>query len=124
MAMFTVVESALPLSSIFTKQSVSFAVPWISLTCGLNAMITVLIAGRIMYLSRAVSEILPPESIRQYTNIVAILVESALPFTLLGIVFAITLGKNIPESSALSDIWGIFVVRENKIKQISSFHVH
>lgn len=109
MAMFTVVESALPLSSIFTEQSISFAIPWISLTCGLNTMITILIAGRIIYLSRAISGILPPENRRIYTNVVAIMVESALPFTLLGIIFAITLGKNIQESVAFSDIWGMFV---------------
>lgn len=110
MAMFTVIESALPLSSVFAKQSVSFAIPWISLTCGLNAMITILIAGRIIYLSRAISGVLPRENSRIYTNIVAILIESALPFTLLGIIFAITLGKNIQESVAFSDIWGTFVV--------------
>lgn len=114
MAMFWVVESALPLATVFTKQSVTFAVPWISLTSGLNTIITVLIAGRIIYLSRGIADVLPPEDTRVYTNTVAILVESALPFTLLGIVFAVTLGKGIPESIALSDIWGIFVVRQKR----------
>lgn len=110
MALTSLVQSALPNSSFFTKQSVKFAVPWLVLTCGLNALLTGLITGRILTLARRAKGILPREMTDLYSGMVAILIESALPFTILGIIFAILLGRGLPEDIALAVIWGTFVV--------------
>ncbi|KIJ55848.1 hypothetical protein M422DRAFT_122424, partial [Sphaerobolus stellatus SS14] len=45
-----------------------------------------------------------------YTGIVAILVESALPFSVAGIIFAIVLGKGLPEAFAFTIVWRALVV--------------
>ncbi|KIJ42132.1 hypothetical protein M422DRAFT_171524 [Sphaerobolus stellatus SS14] len=109
MAMMALVQSALPGSSFFVQQAVNYAVPWLSLTCGLNFLVTCLIAGRIIYFGRIGQGAFSNEAARFYTGTVAILIESALPFTLLGIVFAVLLGKGLPEELSFSVIWGIFV---------------
>jgi len=110
MAMMSLVQSALPNSSFFASQSVVYAVPWLALTCSLNALVTCLIAGRILYLSRTVRQVLPREVTTAYAGVVAVLVESALPFTILGIIFAVLLGKGMVEDIAFAVIWGSFVV--------------
>ncbi|KZT23592.1 hypothetical protein NEOLEDRAFT_1069387 [Neolentinus lepideus HHB14362 ss-1] len=109
-AVLSVVESALPGSSFFQSQATSFGIPWIALTCAYNVMMTALIVTRILRVQHQVkSSALSSERARMYTGIVAILVESALPFTILGIAFAVILGKNLPTEVALAAIWGSFV---------------
>lgn len=106
----SVVQSALPGSSFFEGNDIVYAVPWISLTCSLNAIITILIVARILSARRRIRSAMPEDMATVYTGVIAILVESALPFTLLGIVFAVLLGKNLPEQLALSLTWGYYVV--------------
>ncbi|THU89938.1 hypothetical protein K435DRAFT_781429 [Dendrothele bispora CBS 962.96] len=109
LAILSVVESALPGSSFFQTHVINFAVPWISLTCTLNAIVTVLIAGRILYARKQIREVMPEIDADVYTGIVAILIESALPFTLVGIVFAIVLSKEQPVQLFFADLWGSYV---------------
>ncbi|KAE9394591.1 hypothetical protein BT96DRAFT_886487 [Gymnopus androsaceus JB14] len=107
LAIMSVVQSALPGSSFFEGNDIVYAVPWISLTCSLNAIITILIVARILSARRRIRSAMPEDMATVYTGVIAILVESALPFTLLGIVFAVLLGKNLPEQLALSLTMGI-----------------
>ncbi|KAJ7599443.1 hypothetical protein C8J56DRAFT_1094301 [Mycena floridula] len=71
---------------------------WAVLSVSLNIIVTALIAFRLLKAHRI-------EAINTYTSIVAILVESALPFSILGIAFAVTFGANIVEGAALVLVW-------------------
>jgi hypothetical protein len=51
-----------------------------------------------------------------HTSVVAILVESALPFTILGILCAVYFGKQEAPELAFAVVWGSFVV-----SKVSSF---
>jgi hypothetical protein len=104
MSLMALTESALPNSSFFVKATTDFTVPWLALTCGLNAVVTILISGRIIYYARLAS------ANGTYTSVVAILVESALPFTVLGILCAIYFGKHEAPELAFAVVWGSFVV--------------
>lgn len=110
LAIMSVVQSALPGSSFFQGNDIVYAVPWISLTCALNAIITILIVVRLVGARSRIRAAMSGDAASVYTGVIAILVESALPFTFLGIVFAVLLGKNLPEQLALSLTWGYYVV--------------
>ncbi|KAJ4482073.1 hypothetical protein J3R30DRAFT_3699393 [Lentinula aciculospora] len=105
----SLVQSALPGASFFGGQDILYAVPWLSLSCSLNAIITILITARLLRARRQLRKLMPGDTASVYTGLIAILVESALPFTVLGIVFAVLLGKDLPEQLALSLTWGSYV---------------
>ncbi|KIJ53319.1 hypothetical protein M422DRAFT_43020 [Sphaerobolus stellatus SS14] len=109
MALLALVQSAAPLSNFYQGVTVNFAIPWLALTSFFNFMVTCLIAGRIMFLSRRIDKILPAETKVVYAGVVAILVEAAVPTTVLGIIFAVLEGRNLIESVALSILWGTFI---------------
>ena len=104
MSLIALTESALPNSSFFVKSTTDFTIPWLALTCGLNGVVTILISGRIIYYARIVS------SNKTYTSVVAVMVESALPFTILGILCAVYFGKHEAPELAFAVVWGSFVV--------------
>ncbi|KAF5329110.1 hypothetical protein D9758_017949 [Tetrapyrgos nigripes] len=105
MGIVALVQSAIPGSGIFAQQSVNFVIPWVSLTAGLNVILTALICVRLLITRR---DLLRAEvtEIKVYTSLVAILVESALPFSILGIIFAALLGKAVTVYVVLSVFWG------------------
>ncbi|ESK83249.1 hypothetical protein Moror_15078 [Moniliophthora roreri MCA 2997] len=94
MAIVSCVRSALPGSSFFASDTINFAIPWIALTCGLNAILTGLITARLLIARRRLKTVLGSnEYSTVYTSAISIIVESALPFGILGITFAILLGR-------------------------------
>ena len=98
------IETALPNVTFFAKQSTSFSIPWITVTCTLNGILTSLIIARILYVSHKA------KSTSSYTGVIAILVESAIPFSLVGIAFAICVGRNFTPSVTLAAVYGILGV--------------
>ncbi|KAJ7823562.1 hypothetical protein B0H14DRAFT_3469914 [Mycena olivaceomarginata] len=88
MAILLIYESAIPGASFFAGDSVSFGVPYFWMTISLNIITTSLICGRLLALQ--------------------VLLESALPFTILGIVYVISYARNSPYSFAFLQIWADF----------------
>lgn len=99
MGLFFIVGTAIPNATFFLEQTTNFSVPWISLGTSLNVILTGLIVGRIFYASRQVHS-------SNYTGVVAILVESAIPLSLSGIAFVITMRANVIESFPLATLNG------------------
>ncbi|TFY68130.1 hypothetical protein EVG20_g3679 [Dentipellis fragilis] len=110
MAISTVVEGALPGASIFVGRSIDFGIAWVSLTVGLNVIVTVLISTRLLMMRNVARSVLSPDMAKMYTSIMAILVESALPFSVLGIGFVVTYAKSSPTEFAFACVWGTFCV--------------
>ncbi|ESK86671.1 hypothetical protein Moror_9670 [Moniliophthora roreri MCA 2997] len=109
MAIISCVQSALPGSSFFANNTINFAIPWIALTCGLNAILTGLITARLLVARHRLKAILGSnEHSTAYTSAVSIIVESALPFSILGIIFAILLGKGNTVYMIFNGIWGTY----------------
>jgi hypothetical protein len=109
-SIISVTESALPGSSFFAAHAATFGVPWVSLTSGLNFVLTILITIRLLLYRRSMAMVATSDFAAMYTGIIAILVESAAPFTVAGILFAVLLGKDHPGQLAASQVWGTFVV--------------
>jgi len=109
MGITTTIQSGLPGGNFFAGITVNFGIPWLVLTIVFNILVTTMIAGRLLSMHEKGKRVLGRETTKRYTGLVAILVESALPFTLLGIVYLATYIKDVPESLALADIWGAVV---------------
>ncbi|KAJ7116415.1 hypothetical protein C8R44DRAFT_207963 [Mycena epipterygia] len=109
MAIVTTIQSGLPGGDLFHGTSVNFAIPWLVLTITFNILTTSMITIRLFTVSRSMRSALSKDRADVYIGVIAILVESALPFTLLGIGYLITYVRNDPEALAFADIWGCFV---------------
>ncbi|KAJ4499745.1 hypothetical protein C8R41DRAFT_875766 [Lentinula lateritia] len=108
LVVITVVESALPGAFLLNGTAANFGVPWVSLSVSLNVILTAMICGRLLMMRRIVRSSLSFELGNTYTSIMAILVESALPFSVVGVGFVITYAKNSPTSDAFAYVWGMF----------------
>ncbi|KAJ3840439.1 hypothetical protein F5878DRAFT_533689 [Lentinula raphanica] len=108
MSILLIYESAQPGANFFLGHAVDFGVPYISLTISLNIIVTALICGRLLYLRNEVNKILGPTHTQMYTSVIAIMVESAALFTVLGIVYVIVYARKSQTSIALVQVWGDF----------------
>ncbi|KAJ4485577.1 hypothetical protein J3R30DRAFT_3281599 [Lentinula aciculospora] len=108
MSILLIYESAQPGANFFVGHAVDFGIPYISLTISLNIIVTALICGRLLYLRTEVNKILGPSYAKMYTDIIAILVESAALFTVLGIVYVVVYARKSQTSIALVQVWGDF----------------
>jgi hypothetical protein len=86
-------------------------VPWVSLSVSLNIIVTSMICFRLLRMRALLRQVVESEASRMYTNIAAMLVESAAPFTIIGIGFLITSIHDVPLSYAFGYVWNMFYVR-------------
>ncbi|KAJ7293172.1 hypothetical protein C8J57DRAFT_1041472 [Mycena rebaudengoi] len=101
-------ESAIPGASFFSGDSISFGVPYFWLTISLNIILTCAICGRLLSVRNRVRKVLGEQHCQTYTGVVAVLLESALPFTVLGIIYVVSYARNSPFSFAFLQIWADF----------------
>ena len=110
MAIVTLVQSAYPGSNFFRGATVDFGVPWAALSVGLNIVVTALITFRLLNAHHRLKKVLPDHIVHMYTGMAAIFIESALPFSILGIAFAITYGLHSDIGPAFLFVWATFCV--------------
>ncbi len=106
----TIVESALPNSFLLHGKPANFGVPWVALSVSLNVLVTTLICVRLLRMRAIMRKVLAPELSRTYTSIAAMLIESAAPFSVIGIGLVVTEAQGGPLAIAFSYVWGIFCV--------------
>ncbi|KAJ7284607.1 hypothetical protein C8J57DRAFT_696535 [Mycena rebaudengoi] len=109
MGIVMTIQSGLPGGDIFHGTAVNFGIPWISLTLSFNIIVTAMIVFRLLSMHSKANKVLGTEETKRYTGLLAILVESALPFTFLGIGYLITYVRGEPTALAFADVWGCFV---------------
>ncbi|KAH7107311.1 hypothetical protein BKA62DRAFT_682985 [Auriculariales sp. MPI-PUGE-AT-0066] len=102
LAVLTIRESATG-KNPFT--ATKYAIPYFATCLGFNVLVTVLIVSRLLYMRKQVSGLGKQHS-RVFTSMVALIVDSALPYTLISVfvIFTITYKKNehITYSSAFA----------------------
>jgi hypothetical protein len=105
----SVVDWALPQLSILSG-TLRGGIPWVSLSVGLNVVVTSMICFRLLRMRALLRQELGPEMSRMYTNIAAMVVESSAPFSILGIGVLVTVAHNGPLSYAFGYVWTVFYV--------------
>ncbi|KAF9557470.1 hypothetical protein CPC08DRAFT_710364 [Agrocybe pediades] len=109
LAIMTIIEGARPNSFILSGHAANFGVPWISLTVAFNVIVTIMISWRLVSAHYEMNGTLPEEYVATYTGVTAIVVESALPLAISGIIFVVLYSKNHPTTSIWAGIWGVLV---------------
>ena len=84
-------------------------VPWVSLSVALNVIITSVICFRLLRM-RALMREVRPEMSKTYTSIVTMLIESAAPFSIIGIGLVVVAAQNGPLVDVFCYIWSLFCV--------------
>ncbi|KAF8874698.1 hypothetical protein CPB84DRAFT_1797216 [Gymnopilus junonius] len=105
----SVIESALPKHFLLSGAVGKFGVPWISISVSFNVVVTAIISSRLMYAHRQLKNVTLVTHNRRYAGVTAIMVESALPLAVAGILFAVFYGKNSRAAIAFGNIWGSMV---------------
>lgn len=90
--------SGSPGTDFFAGLAVKTELAFRGIVLGLNIIVTGLICGRILYVARRMKAALGDDAAQTYTSAAAIVIESALPYTLFGIAYMVTLGVNSPTS--------------------------
>ncbi|KDR83274.1 hypothetical protein GALMADRAFT_877005 [Galerina marginata CBS 339.88] len=97
------IEIAISNTTFLSKPSTNFSIPWISLVTIVNTTLTALIIGRIVYVAHKT------KSNSDYTGLVSMLIESALPLSLVGIAFAVCVAQSSLPTVPLAMVLGTFV---------------
>lgn len=115
MAIIELVIAGKPGGNFFGGRTINFGLPYYSITIGLNIVVTALISFRLLRLSRAISRVLGGDSSRIYTNLVTILVESAAPYSIIGIVFLIPYGMGSDTFIGFGQVWAKLTVSKYRL---------
>lgn len=110
LAVFELATSFTPGGFFFGAKSINFGTPYYSMTIGLNIIVTALICYRMLSLSKLVKAAMGEENARLYTSVAAIMVESAAPYSLTGLVFLIPYARSSMISVAFGQVWAKFTV--------------
>ncbi|PPQ73987.1 LOW QUALITY PROTEIN: hypothetical protein CVT26_006356 [Gymnopilus dilepis] len=90
------------------KYSTKFSVPWAALQCSVTTILTSLIVGRILYVSRHMRNAGYRLS-KDFTGVIALLVEAALPLSVCGIAFAAFVARGFYLTVPVAHVWGMLV---------------
>lgn len=104
------VHTTLAVLAVFTIISSSNAIystAWVALSVTVNTMSTALIVGKLVYERRRLSKVLAHGHLVKYVTATAILVESAVPLTVVGIISSVVLtrSRNMPLVAVVFSVW-------------------
>ncbi|KAH9945099.1 uncharacterized protein BXZ73DRAFT_38000 [Epithele typhae] len=94
MSFLTLYQASRPDASLWTHLTVQFTLPYFSISIGLNVLLMLLLVGRLYYMSWNASRTLGRQHGSTYISIATMLVESAAPYAITGIIFIITYARN------------------------------
>ena len=97
-------------TNLFSGATRRFALAYTSLVISFNLLVSTLICTRILFLAKRVKATLGKDAASVYTNTAALLVKSALPYTLFGVAYVATLGTNSPVSVLFLSLYVMFTV--------------
>ncbi|KAI0667416.1 hypothetical protein C8Q78DRAFT_378708 [Trametes maxima] len=94
MSIMVVIQSSRPNGTLWSSSTVQFTLPYFVFSISLNLMLTLLLVGRLLYMSHRTKKALGAEHGAAYISIAAMLVESATPFAVTSVIFIITYAQN------------------------------
>ncbi|KZT01789.1 uncharacterized protein LAESUDRAFT_450793 [Laetiporus sulphureus 93-53] len=93
LSVLTTVQAARPNSSLWASGTLDFSVPYWSLSIALNILLTLLLISRLLYMRHVIASTpLGQAHGKTYAGIAAMVLESALPYSTISIVFIILYG--------------------------------
>jgi len=105
---FQNVVSFMPGGNFFAGRDSSVGLVYFSTTISLNIVTTALICGRIFYHGKSLERQFGPNFSKTYFDVASIVIESALPYTLIGIAFLISYGMRSGISIFFLSLYALF----------------
>ncbi|KAI0749659.1 hypothetical protein C8Q80DRAFT_1101643 [Daedaleopsis nitida] len=94
LSILTLFQASRPDASLWTNTTIQISLPYFSISIALNVLLTLLLVGRLLYMSEQAKRTIGRDHAATYTSIVAMLVESAVPYAVAGLLFIITYARN------------------------------
>jgi hypothetical protein len=113
MGILDLVTSGSKNGEFFSGLAAHVGLVYFSLTIGLNITVTCLICGRILFYAKRMQDHLGAEISKTYFTAVAIIIESALPYTLFGIALLVSFGLQSDISMLFLSLYGMFTVSDS-----------
>ena len=110
MSILSVFQSSRPTASLWTDTTVQFAVPYFSVSIGLNILLTLLLVSRLLYMGYYVGRTIGKDHSQTYISIATMLVESAAPYAITGLMFIITYARNSNVQNLILPVLGQIMV--------------
>ena len=110
LAIVTILESTLNASNQLNGTPGLMSVLWFSLSVSLNVTVTSMICFRIMRMRALIRDVLSSEMSTTYTSMATMLIESAVPFSILGIGLIVTVALDVAPKLAFAYVWSTFCV--------------
>lgn len=108
------VKSSTPGLSLYSQLPVVLGTSYYALSLGVNVLLTVLIAARLLAYRSAVTAALPAAHARYYVSLAAIFIESAALYSVCALLFLVTYAVNSPMNQ-------VFLGMTNTGQQIATY---
>lgn len=94
MSMMVIFQSSRPNASLWTTTTVQFTLPYFIISVSLNIILTLLLVGQLLRMSYGLRKTMCKDHAATYISIAAMLLESATPYAVVGLIFIITYARN------------------------------
>ncbi|TFK32146.1 hypothetical protein BDQ12DRAFT_775032 [Crucibulum laeve] len=105
LAIIVLVVVGKPGGNFFGGKAINFGTPYYAITISMNILITLLICLRLRYQSKSVRRALGKDDAKIYTSVSTMLIESAAPYTLVGIMFLIPYARGSQIAISFGQVW-------------------
>jgi len=105
LAIIELILSGKPGGDFFHGKTINFGTPYYTITIAINIFVTLFIVVRLLKLGKAVSRALGPNSAKMYTSIASMLIESAAPYSMVGIMFLIPYALGNGTAISFGQVW-------------------
>ncbi|KZT01799.1 uncharacterized protein LAESUDRAFT_717278 [Laetiporus sulphureus 93-53] len=94
LSVFTTIQAVRPNSSLWANNTLNVSVPYWSIAIALNISLTLLLISRLLYMRHLIRKQLPGEG-KLYAGVATMILESALPYSIVSVVFIILYGLQL-----------------------------
>jgi len=92
-------QSSQPGLSLYSTLPLAYGTSYLSISLGVNIILTILITARLLLYRRTVMKTLPEDHAREYVSLVTIVIESASLYSVFALIFLVTYAINHPVNS-------------------------
>lgn len=119
--MLWTLESSQPGLSLYSKLPMAYGTSYYAVSLSINIILTILIILRLYLHRRHLVSKLPPQFAKHYISLAAIIVESAVMYSVFAIIFLVTYAVNNPMNQVFLGIAFSTQVRTRNTRKRKSF---
>lgn len=111
MSILTIVQIVQPNLNILDENPTRFTIPYFSTSITLTTLLTLLLVGRLVYMSYRAKWYAGSQYTTAYVSVAAMLVETALPYAATGVVFIVCFARGSAAQNLVRPVLTQIMVR-------------